>query len=110
MKQVVDLEMEWGIVGRCKGPRPKSIVRVEYVPYAPTLQYKLKYPRAAVLKVEGWNILAIPPRISSIAGNKNGNYTRFRKLFREVTGYRGKGLLQAVQADYEAQLNGRYRR
>ena len=61
MKQVVDLEMEWGYIGR-GATRTNSIVRVEYMPYAPTEQCKLKNPHASVLSVEGWNVIAIPPR------------------------------------------------
>ena len=55
MKQTVDLEMEWGYIGRSV-PTTKSIVRVEYMPYAPTDQIKLKTLHASVLSVEGWNL------------------------------------------------------
>ena len=113
MKQSIDLEMEWGYIGRGwgSGPRTMSVVRVEFAPYPPTLQYKLKYPRAAVLSVEGWNPIAVVPKNNGqMSGNNRSNFARFRKLFRETTGYRGKGLLEACQADCEAQLNGRYER
>ena len=107
MRHTVELEMEWHRIGRGGSPTT-STVRVEYIPYPPTEQYRLMTLHAAVLSVKGWDILAIPP--SSLGGATRSNYSRFRKLFREVTGYRGKGLLDAVKADYEAQLNGRYRR
>ena len=82
MKHVIDLEMEWGYIGRSL-PTTKSIVRVEYVPYAPTLQCKLKNLHASVLSVEGWNVIAIPPAHSANATSERSNYTRFRILFTE---------------------------
>lgn len=110
MKLVAELEMEWGYIGRSV-PTTKSMVRVEYMPYALTEQYKLKNPHASVLSVEGWNPIAvIPMGYNRMSGNDRSNYNRFRRLFREGTGYRGKGLLQAVQADFEAQMNGRAER
>ena len=111
MKQVAEFEMEWRHIGRGGSPTT-SLVRVEYIPYAPTLQYKLKYPRADVLSVEGWDTEVVVPKSTKpkyLNGNKRSNFVRFRNLFRETTGYRGQGLLEAVQADFEAQLNGRYR-
>ena len=111
MKQVAEFEMEWRHIGRGGSPTT-SLVRVEYIPYAPTEQYKLKYPRASVLSVKGWKPdIKVPKSIKPkyLNGSKRSNFVRFRNLFREVTGYRGKGLLEAVQADFEAQLNGRYR-